>query len=380
MTSVAKLKIPIPLKVRFLNEYIDDFLRPYVDMPKQRTPEWFAMRKNAIGGSELASILGCDHFCDCLTRMKQKLNIPLPAGDMSPCHWGTMFEGVVMKILEVYLDTIIKGDDICIPGSQGLMFSPDGICVVRMDGDKIDTNDDYENTTPQIVMIEIKSPYRRQPKNIIPENYIPQVSIGLCMTPVANFGLFVDAAFKLCLIDQLGNNASYGTNYHTDRNSWGTPFAWGFNIVISNEDDIIEKYTNGDDIDLLSRPVFINDLLKDISHNELAKIDIGYITFTCGKEYSNVGYKRQGKRNCSNFDPDDDFFDVHINKTLSENPGYKCLGVMPWKLFRLQLIQKERDIKYLENHKNTVTDFVDTMKFLRENKASMGEIKKVFEF
>jgi len=82
----------------------------------------------------------------------------------------------------------------------------------------------------ECVLVEIKCPLRRWPKNTIPPQYEPQVLGGLIATDeVTQRGLLIDAVFKICTKDQLGEGPGYNTAFHKD-SVWMRsrhPLAWG---------------------------------------------------------------------------------------------------------------------------------------------------------
>jgi hypothetical protein len=221
-----------------LDAILDDFVRSFGGM-RQRDARWYAAMGLTVGGSELAAIMGLSPYSGLADVVANKVAILEGrdnwAGGGEACWWGTLFEDVIGAYVAADLGAPVRGDDICIQAFAGHRNSPDGYAVVRLGRDgaggrRLWTTDMPPDapTVRQIALLEFKCPMSRKPRGAVPRHYVPQVWSGLAVSPVASFGLFVDAVFRKCGIADLGDTAGYDTRYHRfDRGAWELPVAWG---------------------------------------------------------------------------------------------------------------------------------------------------------
>jgi hypothetical protein len=221
-----------------LDKLLDDFVRLYSGM-RQRDARWYEAMGVTVGGSELAAIMGLNPYSGFLDVVKNKL-ATLAGGNSwtgggEACWWGALFEDVIGAYVEVDLGSPIRGDDICIQKVAGHRNSPDGYIVARLyrgaGGSLRLWTTDMSPDTPterRILLLEFKCPMSRKPHNKVPRQYVPQVWSGLAVSPVAHFGLYVDAVFRRCGILDLGDTPAYNADYHRyDCGAWDRPVAWG---------------------------------------------------------------------------------------------------------------------------------------------------------
>ncbi len=129
--------------------------------PKQKSPEWYAIRENMITASDVGSILGHNTYTSRNQLMKRKVNKEPFAGNAATRH-GNKYENIIARVYEKRTNTqllefgLIQHDTYKFIGA-----SPDGI---TLDG----------------VMVEIKCPSKREIKDsYIPEYYYDQVQLQL---------------------------------------------------------------------------------------------------------------------------------------------------------------------------------------------------------
>ena len=134
-----------------------------IELPEQRSPEWYEMRKDKLTASSLASAIGHDHFQSrdelLLSKIEDK---PYEANPIT--EWGVKYEDVAIAFYEE-LNNIKILDFGMIPHPTFAAFgaSPDGICD--------DTgNDEYVGR-----MVEIKCPPKRKFTKTVPPHYLMQV-------------------------------------------------------------------------------------------------------------------------------------------------------------------------------------------------------------
>lgn len=248
-----------------LDALIDAFVALW-GATRQHTPDWFAAMAETVGGSELSAILDQNpymNFFDVVARKAAARSGKLEWDPGSPaCWWGSMFEAVVGRVLELDCATRLKGDKICVQRFAGHRNSPDGYCVVVLTplsppilsdegsaevglgenfvtcappagGWRLHTNDEPfpEHAVEAIALIEFKCPMRRKPDGKVPKQYAPQVQSGLAVSPIASLGLFVDAVFRKCAFDKLGSGKAYDWGFHREKATWDNPYAWGITAV-----------------------------------------------------------------------------------------------------------------------------------------------------
>jgi hypothetical protein len=207
---------------------------------RQRGDEWYAAMASTVGGSEMAAIMGLSSYAGFYDVVLSKVAIRRGESGFAggeACWWGTLFEDAVADYVAADLGAPVVGDAICIRAVEGHRNSPDGYIVVRVLTDEQGeerlwtTADaaDMHRTVPRVALLEFKSPASRKPTGSIPRQYVPQVLSGLAVSPIAQFGIFVDAVFRKCSIFDLGDTPDYDEDYHARdaKRDWSLPVAWG---------------------------------------------------------------------------------------------------------------------------------------------------------
>ena len=91
-------------------------------------------------------------------------------------------------------------------------------------------------------LFEFKCPYRRHPKGFVPRHYLPQVWVGLDISPSANIGLFCEMVARKCSKAEFSVWGAFDTSYHFDYD-WGREIAWGVSGVFRREaSDVLIDY------------------------------------------------------------------------------------------------------------------------------------------
>ena len=87
-----------------------------------------------------------------------------------------------------------------------------------------------------IVLLEYKAPYRRKPNSRVRQYCKPQIWMGLDLSPIASFALYVEVVYHLCTLEQLDPTPCHNTSYQGDTNhAWTSPVAWGCMVVLGKE-------------------------------------------------------------------------------------------------------------------------------------------------
>ena len=122
-----------------IKEYIED-LKTYsirknkfnnllkLELPEQRSPEWFEMRRDKLTASSFATALGDDHYRSKFKLIHDKLT---DAPHISNIHteWGTKYEEIATLFYQLITQTnVIEFGMIPHPDFPIFGASPDGIC------------------------------------------------------------------------------------------------------------------------------------------------------------------------------------------------------------------------------------------------------------
>lgn len=195
----------------------------YGHLPAQGTPEWLESRRTKIGGSEVASAIGeCPYrkpteLVDCKKNQKFVRN--------AACTFGHVFEYVAKQVIKAeYAHEVHEMG--AIPSSRWpVCYSPDGVIV---DGD-------------DLVLVEIKCPFRRSKIAEVPPHYLCQVQTGMSVLPCDRCN-FYQFRFRICSIAQLGGSVKYNRWMHCEsykRAPNKSPIRWGF-LHIPADTDLID--------------------------------------------------------------------------------------------------------------------------------------------
>ena len=132
-----------------------------LELPEQRSPEWYALRRNMLTASSLAAALGDDFFKsrnELILEKVESKEIPFVPNPIT--EWGVKYEEIATKFyekmnnLEIIEFGLIPHPDFTIFGA-----SPDGIC-------SNDSSDEFIGR-----MLEIKCPPKRKFTKTVPKHY-----------------------------------------------------------------------------------------------------------------------------------------------------------------------------------------------------------------
>ena len=132
-----------------------------LELPEQRSPEWYALRRGMLTASSLAAALGDDYFKsknELILEKVESKEIPFIPNPIT--EWGVKYEEIATKFyekmnnLEIIEFGLIPHPDFTIFGA-----SPDGIC----------SNDSPDEFIGR--MLEIKCPPKRKFTKTVPKHY-----------------------------------------------------------------------------------------------------------------------------------------------------------------------------------------------------------------
>ncbi len=134
-----------------------------LELPEQRSKEWYEMRKEKLTASALASALDKCHFTTrdelILSKIEDK---PYESNPIT--EWGVKYEDIAIAFYEeLYNVKVLDFGLIPHPEFNAFGASPDGIC------------DDTGNKEYIARMVEIKCPPKRKFTKTVPPHYLMQV-------------------------------------------------------------------------------------------------------------------------------------------------------------------------------------------------------------
>ena len=212
ITKRLSRKLAITKRLRMkaaVKAHMAKFLATVEQSPPQRSAEWYKIRKNTIGGSEVDKIVKLKDTPYCLSLVAEKLGITSFKGCLFT-RWGNIFEHVTKQWTELALN---MEEEIIETGSirgavEGQRYSPDGLGCILL-------TDDNGKFKYYLVLFEFKSPITRIPiTNKIPSNYKSQIKTGLASIPNSEFGVYVDNCYRKCALEDLGFNKKYDKKFH----------------------------------------------------------------------------------------------------------------------------------------------------------------------
>jgi putative phage-type endonuclease len=191
-----------------LQARLDAYLDGIGAQPTQRSPEWYAIRKNTIGGSEIATVIGINPYNSVESMIAGKLGINSFNGNTA-CRWGTMFEHITEKFTQLILQ--ISGgirEAGSIPGViDRQRYSPDGLGIVQL----LNCDDEPEY---YIILFEFKAPLGTLPNGKVPKHYSSQIQTGMISIPLTEYSIFVNNCYRKCALSDLGFSGVYDKIYH----------------------------------------------------------------------------------------------------------------------------------------------------------------------
>lgn len=355
-----------------------DFIDKYKNLPKQGSAEWIKGREASFGGSELASLIGKNKNKTCRKLLEEKITGAKFEGN-SFTLWGHLFEPVHRSILESVYNTTIYETGSIPWNKEGFKYSPDGVGVVDKEHltrvineggiSHFAPNRDMLNNLLRIddgsrdiiVLFEQKAPANRVLNYAVPEYYAPQVLSGLNVIDISDVGIYTEAIFKRCALDDLSlTSITYNESFKFTKNTFTTRPKFMGVIILSTPDAEFahqiktayfrNKYTSDMYIDYGdSSPEAFFDIL-DRWKNGSREIQMHYT---------------QG---------DGEVF-YRAFESITDN----IIGIIPWKLFDIQNHLIERRGDYLDLCHPAILEGVAVIKQSKEMLANKTDNKKIID-
>ena len=192
-----------------------------IPQPEQRTPEWFAFRKDRLTASDLGTIIGVNPYEKSDYVVQKKAGLEKPFKTNRAIKWGVKYEEVITKIYE-HRNNLKVYEYGCLPHPTIKHFgaSPDGI---------VDTGSKNLNYIGR--MLEIKCPTSRDITGFIPEYYHSQVQgqLEVCELEYCDF--------VECKIEEYTNKE----DYYADGNLCYQENGFEKGVVLDTYDKKLEK-------------------------------------------------------------------------------------------------------------------------------------------
>ena len=207
-------------------EIVDDLM--LLDLPPQRSPEWYKIRENILTASSLADAIGKGHFKsrDEMILSKMDIEETKPSKYVSSImEWGVKYE----QIATIFYEYLTKSQIIefgLIPHPQLKIFgaSPDGICGPKSPKEYIGR------------MLEIKCPPKREFTSEVPEHYWMQIQGQL---ETCNLS---ECDFLQVKIEEYSNLEEYNQDSNGNIGETSTGYPKGMVLTFTKNDQKTYEY------------------------------------------------------------------------------------------------------------------------------------------
>ena len=363
-----------------VKQKIIDLVNEYAHLPKQGSNEWLQGRKYTIGGSEIPTILE-QNIYSCVGKLiKTKLGIENFNGNLYTV-WGTLFE-------EVATDIIKKGTSSTVfelgafPGDiTHHKFSPDGLATIKIDVEEhshemikqLDLKQNLRGVVYMNALFEIKSPFNRSTKRLIPDHYLSQVQSGLYnFRDVTSIGIFSDFLFRCCSLKDFEDNGAYEKKLFNNKKSFGSPICVGFILIDDGKSRDLSDFP--DDLPTKERNERFKNVIEEmiISQKEIYSFPLD---FDCS---FNVYYTDTLSKFIKKIDEKSTTFQ-HVKQEFNKKRGTKSFFL--WKLFQASFIEEHVDMNFAKKHKlqekiNKVINFIKDTEKIPDKNQQLELIKK----
>lgn len=414
--------VKIPLKEN-LTEWVANKEKNGI---KQHGKKWLQAKVFTIGGSSLATIMGKNPYSNIPKMVGEKIGLFKFVSDIKPQWGNLFEDVIKRyveldrdcEILgeDLYIDgppgTSYSPDGLAVMDVvEEYMFEEE--IIVESEEGPCRQMQMVIKSVPKttIVLIEFKCPYSRIPSGSPPEYYVPQVKMGLDLLDLPTVGLFIEGVFRRCTWDDLGNNPVYDKTL-VPKSSGKLPLAYGIIGFYFDADKFyskIKKFRTGGNeraaSELESTQNMLFNAYKDFyvemgdCNNEYMCNDLGEsppelfkmimnaydkkiivpwygcIKYVDANAVTNNGkasaediVKKMEKLNISTLTYTENAGAESMNEDLATFTeycaanGHLNLGILPWKLFRVDynFIQKTPD--YVKPWLPKIREIIDVVK------------------
>jgi hypothetical protein len=376
---------------------VKKFIKTNCHLAPQGSEEWLKTRRQIVGGSELSVLDGSNPFTTIADLVASKCDLVGYMGNVAT-KWGNLFEELTRITVRMLFLNDISMNEECIweTGSlEGVIpnhrFSPDGLTALLYKKNGV--------IEALITLLEFKSPLSSIPSGTIPPYYVPQVKAGMCDVDMTEIGLFINNMFRKCSLGQLGFNSEYNLEFHQSdikkRVHVGLPLAIGI-IGIHQTPEQLQKFKKrlqyeqqdsdsdcqscssededtSENIENTINWRILNDVIDIGSLNErdtLAILQLVGSKLATVKYFLPNIYINEYQPNVpdelvcvdhdiisfKSFENDSNKFVKSYEKKCKQK-DYNLIGVLPWKLFKSDILIVDKDPLYIYR-------FVDKINFV----------------
>ena len=341
---------------------LDQFISQYKHLPEQGSDEWKALRKDFIGGSEVATILKQNKNKSVTKLVLEKLGFD-PFRGNGITYWGSVFEEMIRLHCEEVFSCSIRETG-SIPYEHGsLSYSPDGLAVISTNKLKQQfgklTEGLNSKAGSQLVLFEFKCPHSRLPSHEVPEHYWPQVNIGMNIIDIMETAIFVQATYRRCGFDMLKHNRNHNPSGHFKRaDTTNVPVECGFMVIYADEltdndeglkmallevGDASEIYVDGEailDVGTVNDASLMEEILGNCV-NKKYKVDY------CFRHMFNPDVFNRDPYTVAMFD---ESLRYRATKELSNQIAKheNIVGIMPFKMMNIFMTPVPKNPNYIE--------------------------------
>ena len=364
-----------------------DFIESNKHLPEQGSDEWKLQRYNCIGGSEVATILKFNKHKTVNKLILEKLGHDVFTGNVIT-YWGTIFEELIRNHAMKRFNCKIKETGSIKYEHGYLSYSPDGLGVVPHESlsSVLDVEEFNLNIEDQeyLVLFEFKCPHSRIPTHEVPEYYLPQVKIGMNIINFLEVGLFMQAIYRRCTVEDIQYNIKHNNYGHYNKTRLeDNPIEYGY-LLLHTENVDLYDYLNNIIIKSSTRvfqgiydigSLYDKDIFEEILEHCVSKEIM--IDYTYNKSYNqdvfndnsymqsmyNISLQRQ----------------LRLNVIEHKSKYNNIVGIIPYKLMNIFTTPIKKSDNYIsDNDVHSIAKNVIT--FINENKnTDLVSLKKTLK-
>lgn len=320
---------------------------------EQHSDAWKELRKYGIGGSQIAKVIGTCAYGTLEEYLHEKVGITSAFSSNEYTQWGNLFEDLIKTYVELDKNCKIFGENLFDDSKMdlGLYYSPDGIAVIN----------------GEITLLEFKCPFKRKINNSIPDHYLSQVQLGLDIINICAHGLYVEGVFRYCSLKQMNFGKDF--NMSMNQSSMGREvkavgfigFKWKAGTEAARD-----KYNKTRASSKCETTALVDFGDKSDIKELLALCDSNVLDYTYNMVTANKSYPKS-------------YYTAEMYLQEFKYSGGDILGVLPWKLLRVDYHKVERcaGTGFIERHRGAIENVVKVLRACRGK--TRDECKKIVE-
>lgn len=416
------------MKMSIRKKALYNFLEKYKHTAEQGTQEWLNARRYRVGGSEISTVLGSNPYQNEKKLIKQHVGLDSFKG-FAATFFGNLMEGILQEYINNYFDCVIYETG-AINTDKNLGYSPDGLSIIKKQNlnkllnqehhdhiKKTSLFKDNHEDDDLLILFEFKCPFKRIPHDTeIPEYYLPQPLLGMEIINICEIGIFIEAIYRFCSLEDISYNNKYNNEYHSDKIALtNNPIYYGFMLITYNTDLLIDdEESDGDLLDQLeSRSQFIHTIEQQLNKNNYIKTNINdkilndlgkitnkwlfnqilehiiqtkqfkytYITHKVEHHFDMKIYEKNDKiKNVYNYDIITSVNKEIINEIEKLAPNERIIGILPYKLFNIYMKPVNKQLNFITpDIQNKVDNIIEIIKECYDGDKSIYEKEDIID-